>query len=153
MIKKFLLTDDDLDDVELFREALSDIDSSISCNYANDGKEAIEKLRNKKVEDPQIIFLDVNMPEMNGWECLSILKQEERFKDIPVIMYSTSSSKQDAQKALALGALCFYEKPNNFKLLRNFLDLITHTSPSSLHEKLMKAEQLKSYRIFVSPKI
>ncbi len=71
MTKRFLLADDDTDDRELFREALAKIDSPIICYCASDGKEVLAKLNNKDFLLPDIIFLNVNMLGMNGWECLT----------------------------------------------------------------------------------
>ena len=73
MILRFFLADDDQDDTELFREALYDINPSIEFNFASNGKELVPKLQMSKHE-PQIIFLDINMPGMNGWECLEVLR-------------------------------------------------------------------------------
>ena len=70
MIKRFLLIDDDRDDRELFVEALAEIDDAILCDLAEDGREAINKLESKTFARPNVIFLDVNMPVMSGWECL-----------------------------------------------------------------------------------
>ena len=147
MIRNFLLADDDHDDTDLFYEALKDIDSSIEFNFATNGKELIAKLHTGKI-DPQIIFLDINMPEMNGWECLETLKKEKGLKDIPVIMYSTSSGTLYGRKAVKSGALCFYEKPPSFLKLREFLELISATSVSELQNRLKEIEISKAHKIF-----
>jgi len=94
MIKNFLLVDDDKDDTVLFADALKDIDSSIKFNYAFNFSELIRGLLQNNF-NPQIIFLDINMPEMTGWQCLEILKKVEATKNIPVIMYSTSSARME----------------------------------------------------------
>jgi CheY-like chemotaxis protein len=122
--KKFLVIDDDTDDRELFCEALASIDPVIICEHAVDGKEALTKLSTKEIEKPDIIFLDINMPIMNGWQFLTHLKKEEHYKEIPVIVYTTSSTQKDKRIASDLGALCFITKPHAFGRLKNMLGLI-----------------------------
>jgi len=117
MKRTFLLADDDHDDVDMFREALMIIDPSIVFYHARDGRGVLEKLENKSLEKPDIIFLDINMPIMNGWECLAHLKQHELYRNIPVFVYSTASHYREVEKAIELGALCFFTKPTEFKQL------------------------------------
>lgn len=125
MIKHFLLADDDEDDRELFREAFSEIDPSIICNCVNDGRGVLEKLERKELSGTSIIFLDINMPRVDGWECLAKIKNEPAFSHIPVIMYSTSSSIKDKDKALNMGAAAFITKPGSFKQLKQVLTEVT----------------------------
>lgn len=122
--KIILLADDDMDDTEMFCEALADIDENILCHCAENGSEAL-KILNNMDEPPGVIFLDLNMPIMNGWECLRELKSDQRYKDIPVIMISTSSHKNDMDSATSFGAVCYFVKPNNFKDLKQVLKIIT----------------------------
>src|SRR5207302_9453827 len=105
MVKRFLLVDDDTDDRELFSEALVSVDPVIICDLAADAEEALKKL-DKKEGPPDLIFLDINLPVMTGWQFLSNLKSTEAYKDIPVIMYSTSNNQRDKDIAKDLGALC-----------------------------------------------
>ncbi len=122
--KKLLLVDDDSDDTELFSEAIGEIDSSVLCHCASDGMEALEKLSEKKIETPDLIFLDINMPEMNGWQFLERVKGNHRLKDIPVIIYTTSSTKSDLLHARTSGALCFVTKPANYGRLKKILEIV-----------------------------
>jgi len=119
-----MLVDDDMDDTELFTEAVGSVDASVSCLNAFDGKEALAKLYNKAGSKPDLIFLDINMPIMNGWQFLSHLKDDEKLKEIPVIMYSTSSKMTDFRTALDSGALCFFTKPDSFITLKNILRIV-----------------------------
>jgi len=77
MNRIFLLADDDPDDVDMFREALSIIDPAIVFYHAQDGRGVLDNLGVNNLEKPDIIFLDINMPIMNGWECLAKLKECE----------------------------------------------------------------------------
>jgi CheY-like chemotaxis protein len=87
-----LIVDDDNDDIEIFTEAVKTISTEINCLRACDGTEAIQLLENI---NPDIIFLDINMPGMDGGECLSVIKKKETFKNLPVVIYSTSPDMID----------------------------------------------------------
>lgn len=149
MIRKFLLVDDDQDDTELFHEALRNIDNSIEFHYAQDCRQIISLLKKGDLH-PEVIFLDINMPDMNGWDCLSILKNDQQLRDIPVIMYSTSSVNLDGKKALNKGAVCFLEKPPSFLKLKDFLAKLTTASSENLALELRKIEASKSHRLMVA---
>jgi len=149
MIRKILLVDDDQDDTELFHEALKNIDHNIEFYKVHSCQEGLEELKNGEFH-PEIIFLDINMPGMNGWECLSILKSDEELKQIPVVMYSTASLSLDGKKALKNGALCFLEKPSTYVKLKEFLEKITVASSENLERELRKIEASKSHRLLVA---
>ncbi len=121
-----LVIDDDQDDVEIFCEAIQSISSSINCLIAYTGKAALNLLSQIKVL-PKIIFMDCNMPSMDGGTCLSIIKKDERLKDIPVVMYSTSLPQLDSERFTQLGAYVL-KKEAEFKVivqkLRSMIDMI-----------------------------
>lgn len=119
--RNFALAEDDTDDAELFAEALAEVAPAIRCNQAANGKILLDKIDSGEFELPDIIFLDVNMPEMNGWTCLTELRKRSDLKTIPVIMYSTSSHLKDKKAAENLGANFFYTKPDSFQQLKAFL--------------------------------
>jgi PleD family two-component response regulator len=135
----FLLIDDDADDSELFREALQEADATMCLHCAENGEEALKLL--EAIEKPVIIFLDINMPRMNGWECLKRLKNSTKYKDIPVIMYSTSSHQREIDIAIDLGALSFFTKPHSYRELKIMLNGVI--------EK-MKANDLNSLQLNAS---
>ena len=122
--KKVLLTDDDRDDRDLFSEALTSIDPRIIYHWAEHGKQALSLLESKAIELPDVIFLDINMPVMNGWELLVKLKQDNTYRTVPVIMYTTSSEPKDRKIAMDLGADCFVTKPDNFGSVRGLLQAV-----------------------------
>ena len=124
MNKRFLVIDDDSDDRELFSEALASVDPEIVCDQATDGAEALKRLTAKEIDRPDIIFLDINMPVMDGWQFLKRLKKDEVYRHIPVIVYSTSSTVKDRRIADDLGALCFITKPHAFGSLKNMLGVV-----------------------------
>jgi CheY-like chemotaxis protein len=149
VIKKFLLADDDQDDTELFHEALKDIDGTIELSAANNGKEALRKL-SQLVAIPEIIFLDINMPEMDGWDCLMNIKRSERLKSIPVLMFSTSSTSINGKKAVQSGAIGYLEKPTSYLKLKEFLEQLTTASQSNLLETMKFIESTKSFNLLVA---
>ena len=147
MGKKFILmADDDMDDTEMFCEALVAINADVICHCAEDGQEAINIL-NELEELPEIIFLDINMPIMNGWECLRFLKNEKRYHDIPVIMISTSSHQDDMNKAMNMGAECYFVKPNSFSDLKDVL-LSFVSNLGNTKDAILNLQQGKSKHIF-----
>ncbi len=121
MRTSILLADDDLDDTELFSEAVHEVDPTVLFYSAADGSEALSSLQSSEIENPNIIFLDINMPAVNGWECLKALKNDDRLSNIPVIIYSTSSAQRDKQMATDLGATYFLTKPEKYEELKKFL--------------------------------
>lgn len=122
---QILMVDDDIDDQLLFQRALKKIDSSFGCEIAEDGVEALVKL--EIPPPPDLIFLDLNMPVMNGFECLIALKKEEKFKDIPVIIFSTACDNITIEKTRELGANAFFPKPTDFSHLLSKLDNLLHS--------------------------
>jgi CheY-like chemotaxis protein len=139
MIRNLLVVDDDADDADLFELALTEIGGHLNFTHARDGHDLMRILE-KNDQLPQLIFLDLNMPRMNGWETLRELRNDNRYKSIPVVMYSTSSVKKEGQRALDAGALCFYQKPTKFSLLRDFLKVLV--SIDQVDTKNLKAALL-----------
>ncbi len=120
----FFIADDDQDDQDLFINALQQIDEYCVCNTAFDGEDALGKLSDSVLPLPDIIFLDLNMPKMNGKQCLAKIKGIENLKHIPVVIYSTSSDKNEIEETNRLGAAFFLQKPNRFNELCNALEKI-----------------------------
>ncbi|HVF95727.1 MAG TPA: response regulator [Flavisolibacter sp.] len=111
--RKILLVEDDADDRKYFGEAVAEIDDSIECVMARDGKQAIDLLRDHEASLPDYIFLDLRMPKINGRQCLLQIKADERLKNIPVIVYTTSREVQESEELQSLGAVRFITKPAN----------------------------------------
>lgn len=148
MINSFFLVDDDKDDTELFADALKELDLPVEFNFALNCQDLTTGLLQDKF-NPQIIFLDINMPGMSGWQCLEAIKHGEKTRDIPVIMYSTSSAILDGRRAIQRGALGFYEKPSRFEWLKEFLEMVAVSSPGTLRSTLKKLEGSKIHRIYL----
>jgi DNA-binding response OmpR family regulator len=113
-MRSILYVDDDLDDQDIFCEAIRSINPRIVCMVANDGKHALQLL-NDMIIMPEYIFLDLNMPLFNGKELLQELRKTQKFSGVHVIMYSTSTNPKDAAECLKLGAHDFIVKPSTFR--------------------------------------
>ncbi|KIC95746.1 hypothetical protein OI18_05600 [Flavihumibacter solisilvae] len=122
----FVLVDDDLDDTSLFEEVLLEVQPTVKFQAAHNGLDAMNMLRNAGTELPDLIFLDLNMPRMDGKQCLVAIKEDDLLKNIPVIMYSTSSQPKDIEETRQAGAICFITKPTSIHELRNILSAIVN---------------------------
>ncbi|MEO6348394.1 MAG: response regulator [Aquaticitalea sp.] len=107
--KLLMIVDDDKDDRFFFRSAIRKNNPSFECVEAENGVDALQQLRKVEVL-PDFIFLDLNMPKMDGRECLKELKKDKTLKHIPVIIYSTSEYKVDKEVTKELGADYFLTK-------------------------------------------
>ncbi len=113
-----LIVDDDVDDLDFFTEAVDELNKEITCVRANNGIEAINLLDEGEVK-PDFIFLDLNMPKMDGKKCLQLLKKSPVFQKIPVIIYSTGDRPEDKEELSRLGATAYLVKPTTFAQLKN----------------------------------
>lgn len=104
------LIDDDIDDQEIFCMALAHIDPAIQCTIAGDGSQALDMLETMVENIPDYIFIDMNMPKMNGIACLKAIKKMKHISS-NVYMFSTTSDKQIIDMSVELGALDFIIKP------------------------------------------
>jgi CheY-like chemotaxis protein len=128
---RILLIDDDIDDQVYFRDAINEISPQIFCEIANNGKEALLQMETAPL--PELIFLDLNMPIMNGYEFLTSLRRSSHFNNIPVVILTTSRSNLDIEQSKKLGASLFFTKPSNFGLLVNKLKSILNLDFPSTH--------------------
>ena len=115
------LIDDDEDDREIFTLALEDANRSYKCITAVNGKDALEKLHADQTFIPDFIFLDLNMPVMNGKQFLKEIKTIPRLAHIPVVIYTTSSYEKDIEETKQLGATHYIVKPSSIDTLTKIL--------------------------------
>ena len=120
MYPKILLIDDDDDDQFIFLAALDEMIPDGHCHISNNALEALRYLHDS-TETPDMLFLDLNMPLMNGFEFLLMLKSDLRFSPIHVIIFSTSDNPEDLERAKELGALQFITKTPDIQLLKKDL--------------------------------
>ena len=109
----FFIVDDDADDRNLFIEAVKEIDATIECTSANNGEQALTLLRDHRNTLPDFIFLDLRMPRIDGKKCLIEIKNNERLKHIPVVIFTTSRDVEESKDLKEIGAFHFISKPNN----------------------------------------
>lgn len=114
-------TDDDRDDLEFFREIVDMIDDSVEVVTLRDGQELMNALHNPP-PTPHCIFLDINMPGMNGFEALKQVRKSEQHKELPIVMFSTSGDNGTIQKSRELGASLFVQKSGMFDQLKRSIE-------------------------------
>ena len=124
-----LLAEDDIDDQFFFNKALMALPISAHLTTVRDGKELMDYLSENSEHLPDVLFLDINMPRQNGFECLLEIKHNEKLKDLPVVMFSTSYPRDMINTLLKIGAYDFIRKPDDFTQLKlvisNALAIIT----------------------------
>jgi CheY-like chemotaxis protein len=113
---KVVLADDDPDHAFLFRIVLEQVDPSKELVIVNDGEQLMNLLKSTV---PDVLFLDLSMPNKNGYDCLSEIKQDPRLEQLPVVVYSTSSDIADIRKSFEFHADLYMVKAFNSKHLRN----------------------------------
>jgi CheY-like chemotaxis protein len=125
--KKVFLIDDDEDDQELFGEAINEIDPAIHCMVASSAMAALKILDQNN--PPDFIFLDLNLPCMNGKQFLKYIRDQKAFKKVTVIVYTTSKLDDDVIETRKLGAQHFLTKPKYFSQLKKAIELIVQSDP------------------------
>lgn len=118
------IIDDDPDDQHLLIEAIKEINISIKCYTAMTGQEGLTKLKTGEIPIPTLIFLDLNMPRIDGRKFLTTIKQDPDFNSIPVVIYSTSTNQMERNEMLQLGAADYIDKQADFSLLKEKLLVI-----------------------------
>lgn len=119
---KVLLADDDEEDRNFFEEALNKLDKHLMLDTVYDGLSLMNSLKNNKVKKPDVIFLDLNMPFKNGHECLKEIKNDPKLKTIPVVIYSTSSGRDQIESTYKEGANLYITKPDSINKLEEIVD-------------------------------
>ena len=135
-----LLADDDTDDCLFFEEALAELPVSTKLTTVHDGEKLMQLLNEETGKLPHILFLDLNMPRKNGFECLAEIKLNTNLKDLPVVIFSTSYEQQVVNLLYDNGAQYFIRKPSAFaqfkKIILYVLTLIAQehiTQPPKEH--------------------
>jgi CheY-like chemotaxis protein len=117
--------DDDIDDQEILSFIMKESFDHVRCTFANDGKEALNKLQERSFS-PDVIFLDINMPRMNGMELLTEIKKVDHAAEIPVYMYSTTSEEEIVDRCRQLGAAGFIKKYANTDDVKTEFERVIH---------------------------
>lgn len=123
-----LLADDDIDDCFFFKEALDELLLSTRIIAVHDGEQLMQLLKGEAYQLPHVLFLDINMPRKNGFECLAEIKLSRQLQMLPVIMFSTSFEQEVVSRLYKSGAHYFIRKPCEFaefkKIIHHALSLI-----------------------------
>lgn len=129
MLKKKLMkneftifyTDDDLDDLDFFSEVIDSMNTDVTLVTQNNGKKLLDALNNPP-PSPSILFLDLNMPGINGFDVLTEIRSSDNLKKLPVIILSTSNDDKIIDKSLNLGANFYITKPTDFVSLKKSIE-------------------------------
>src|ERR1017187_3774126 len=116
-----LLADDDMDDCIFFKDALKNLLITTKLTTVHDGEQLMQLLANEPREHIDVLFLDLNMPRKNGFECLLEIKASERLKQLPVIIFSTSFEKEVVNLLYKNGAQYFIRKPSEFSQFKKIV--------------------------------
>ena len=116
-----LLADDDTDDCIFFKAALGELLLSTHLTTVNDGEQLMQLLTNETNVLPHVLFLDLNMPRKNGFECLSEIKGNQKLRQLPVIIFSTSFEQEVVNLLYRNGAQYFIRKPSEFSQFKKII--------------------------------
>ena len=116
-----MLVDDDIDDREMFAEAAEELNMDLTVTCIERGRDLMKVLNDPARLVPDVIFLDLNMPDKTGRECLNEIRSSHQFKDIPVVIYSTSASQRDIDDTFNQGANLYVRKPAHFSDLKKII--------------------------------
>lgn len=127
-MSEILLIEDNPGDIVLTKEAFKECGRNHNITALKDGEEALKYLRNDNdvinYIHPDIILLDLNLPKRDGREILSKIRSDYKFKDIPVIILSTSQNEEDVFTAYRLKANCYISKPIDLSHFFNIIESI-----------------------------
>jgi CheY-like chemotaxis protein len=139
MGKHLLLADDDDDDRMLFQEALREVSRDTRLTMAIDGEQLMEVLDALLPERPTVLFLDLNMPRKNGFACLEELRQRESFKDMPIVVLSTSDDVATIDMLHRSGASHYISKPPSFEVLKAVVEYFCRVDWNPAHPSSREA--------------
>ena len=127
---QILLVDDSPTDVRLTQEALQERKMINQLCVVTDGEAAIDFLRQRgpytDAPRPDLILLDLNLPTTDGREVLAEIKADDRLRQIPVVVLTTSNDEQDILQAYDLNCNCYITKPVDFEQFLNIVKSIEH---------------------------
>lgn len=133
--KSIFLADDDTDDCIIFGEALKELNEATELTVSFDGVELMNILDETVPPPPYVIFLDLNMPRKNGFESLSEIRQNDRYKDIPVVILTTASNPEIIEKTFHLGANYFVKKPSSYSKLKDAIKTVLSLDITQLNTR------------------
>ena len=124
-MKNIFLAEDDADDRMFFEDALKEVTIPTELTLSNDGLELMSNLETlTQHPPPHVIFLDLNMPFKDGFQCLQEIRNTPKLKSIPVVIFSTTASDDAVNKTYAHGANYYICKPRSFPLLVKAIETV-----------------------------
>lgn len=123
---RIILTDDDADDRSFFSDAFRELEMKGELCMFSDGKELMDYLKNSD-PTPRLLFLDLNMPRKSGFECIEEIRADNKFANLQIAVYSTSSSQKDIDSTFSKGANLYIKKPNDYNTLKSIIDTVMKT--------------------------
>ena len=121
-----LLADDDTDDCLFFKDAVTVCKPLANFTAVHDGDQLMQLLCNETTKMPDMLFLDLNMPRKNGFECLAEIKRHKKLRALPVVIFSTSGIADEITAVFKTGADVYIRKPRDFTQL---VKIIQHALP------------------------
>jgi len=118
---RIVLTDDDNGDRMLFQEIIQDMNEKTRLTIFKSGVGLMDYLRDGKTVLPDLLFLDLNMPQKSGIECLREIRRDRKYDDIAIAIYSTSNFEKDIDQTFDEGANIYITKPSDFEELKKVL--------------------------------
>ena len=126
-----LMADDDSEDCELTIEALRENNFTGDVRFVHDGLELLDYLKHRNgyseessAPRPVLIFLDLNMPRLSGYDALDAIRSDPEISEIPVVILTTSTTEEDVRRAYSAGAQSFITKPNTFGRFVDQMDIL-----------------------------
>ena len=131
------MADDDQDDFMILQEAATKVAETLTISYAANWMDMWKSLMKAL---PHAVLLDLNMPVKDGFECLQTLRADDKFNELPIIIYSTSLNKTDIDKAYEYGANYFVVKPNSMEEITTVLKKIYSMDKAMLLDRPVREE-------------
>ena len=110
------IADDDEDDLSFFESAVKETHPEVELTTAENGEDLLKKLKDSTL--PDVILLDLNMPFVDGKECLKALRQNPDYNKVPILIYSTSNAKSDIDYCMKNGANYYIVKPASYHAVK-----------------------------------
>jgi two-component system response regulator len=155
MTPHFLLVEDDPDQITLMIRALDDIGSSFEPCICHDGAEALESLDAAIARGtdhlPRFVLLDSNMPRMDGFQVVQKIRSNPATRDLPVVMFSSSTFVEDVERAYKLGVTAYCEKPMSFSHFMHIILAVLVRWGGHVMESVHQLEHATLARYFKGP--
>ena len=139
--KYLIIADDDRDDQILLREAIDDYSSPPKISTVSDGCQLMDMISDSEL--PDLVLLDLNMPNKNGLECLSEIRSNDKFKNIKIVILSTSKDIRDIEACYNNGANLFFSKPYTFESLKTLIHSVLNINWNEFPSMLNKHQFIR----------